>query len=316
MQRINPCSRKTPILKPLLLFLIPGGFFLPGCGSADSSENQKQNMQRIEIQGHRGCRGLMPENTIPAMLHALDLGVTTLETDVVITADSIPLLSHEPFFNHEISLQPNGLPIAETDERNFNIYRMSVQEVQQFDVGLKPHPRFPRQQKMATTKPTLEAVFDSVESYMTKHDRTHPLFNIETKSQPGTDRVFHPEPEKFIQLLMNVVIRKNMERYVTIQSFDIRTLQVLRRKYPKQSCALLIEEQDNRTVAVQIGELGFKPEIYSPHFSLVSRKLTEELHAQNIRVIPWTVNDRATIDRMLSYGVDGIITDYPDLFRQ
>lgn len=273
-------------------------------------------MQTPDIQGHRGCRGLMPENTIPAMLHALELGVTTLETDVVITSDSIPLLSHEPFFSHEISLQPDGFPIVEADERNFNIYRMSVKKVQQFDVGLKPHPRFPRQQKMAATKPTLEALFDSVAYYMTRHKRPYPLFNIETKSQPATDRVFHPEPETFLRLIMDVIIRKKMERYVTIQSFDIRTLQILRRKYPEQPCALLIEEHDKRTVALQIGQLGFKPEIYSPHFSLVSRELTEDLHAQGIRVIPWTVNDRPTIDRMLGYGVDGIITDYPDLFRQ
>ena len=169
---------------------------------------------------------------------------------------------------------------------------------------------------MAASKPSLQALFDSVARYMNTHARPYPRFNIETKCLPATDGVFHPEPGKFMEMVMDVVARNKMEQQVTIQSFDIRTLQVLRRKYPKQSCALLIEEHDNRTVAVQIGELGFKPEIYSPHFSLVSRKLTEELHAQDIRVIPWTVNDRATIDRLISDGVDGIITDYPDLFSR
>jgi glycerophosphoryl diester phosphodiesterase len=271
-------------------------------------------MKKLDIQGHRGCRGLMPENTIPAMLHALDLGVTTLETDVVITADNIPLLSHEPFFNHEISLQPNGLPISEAEERNFNIFRMTLEETSRFDVGLKPHPRFPRQRKMAAAKPSLQALFDSVARYMNTHTRPYPRFNIETKCLPATDGVFHPEPGKFMEMVMDVVARNKMEQQVTIQSFDIRTLQALRKKYPLQSCALLIEETDLSNYRIQLGELGFKPEIYSPHFSLVSRKLTEELHAQDIRVIPWTVNDRATIDRLISDGVDGIITDYPDLF--
>lgn len=271
-------------------------------------------MQKIDIQGHRGCRGLMPENTIAGMLRALDLGVTTLESDVVITADSIPLLSHEPFFSHEITLKQNGTPVTEQEEKSLNIYRMNLEETQRYDVGLKPHPRFPRQQKFAATKPTLPALFDSVALYMRSHKRPYPRFNIETKSLPATDEIFHPKPEIFVQLIMDLVIRKNMEKHVNIQSFDIRTLQALHHNYPRQSCALLIEEHDRRPFNTQLDELGFNPDIYSPHYSLVTRKLTDSLHARGIKVIPWTVNDRAAIDRMLECGVDGIITDYPDLF--
>ena len=105
----------------------------------------------FDIEGHRGCRGLMPENTIPAMYKAIDLGVTTLEMDAVITKDREVVVSHEPFFNHEITTKPDGTEVKESEERNLNIYHMTYEEVKQFDVGKKNHPRFPRQQKMAVT---------------------------------------------------------------------------------------------------------------------------------------------------------------------
>ena len=300
----------------LRIFLMLSGLLWFGCGSPNHSATSRHTLQTIDIQGHRGCRGLMPENTIPAMLHALDLGVTTLETDVVITADSIPLLSHEPFFSHEITLKADGLPVTEEEERSLNIYHMSLEETGRYDVGRKPHPRFPHQQKFSATKPTLEALFDSVAQYMSSHERPYPRFNIETKSMPETDDMFHPRPETFVRLIMDVVIRKKMQDLVTIQSFDIRTLQELHRKYPKQACALLIEEHDIRPFEAQLAALGFNPGTYSPYHGLVTKKLVEDMHSRGIKVIPWTVNDRPTIDRMLDCGVDGIITDYPDLFSR
>jgi glycerophosphoryl diester phosphodiesterase len=106
----------------------------------------------FDKEGHRGCRGLMPENTIPAMLKAIDLGVTTLEMDVVITKDSQVILSHEPFFNHEITTKPDGTAIPEAAERSYNIYQMSYAETQQYDVGLKPHPKFPTATKVGSYK--------------------------------------------------------------------------------------------------------------------------------------------------------------------
>ena len=103
----------------------------------------------FDKQGHRGCRGLMPENTIPAMLHALELNVTTLELDVVITKDKQVVLSHEPFFNHEITTKPDGALVAEAEEKSLNIYQMTFEEVKRFDVGTRPHPRFPLQKKLS-----------------------------------------------------------------------------------------------------------------------------------------------------------------------
>lgn len=268
----------------------------------------------FDKQGHRGCRGLMPENTIPAMIKAIELGVTTLEMDVVITKDKQVILSHEPFFSHEISTHPNGKPVERTEERKFNIYQLTYNETQQFDVGMKPNPRFLQQQKMEVRKPLLADVIDSVENYCRKHKLTVPFYNIETKSQPLTDHLFHPAPEEFVNLVMNVINQKGISERVIIQSFDFRTLQVIKAKYPGIKTAALIEDFDKKELEVHLKELGFIPTIYSPHYSLVTSELLQKCHAQKMRVIPWTVNEKLKIEELRKMGVDGIITDYPNLF--
>ncbi|MGB8194186.1 MAG: glycerophosphodiester phosphodiesterase [Chitinophagaceae bacterium] len=267
----------------------------------------------FDTQGHRGCRGLMPENTIAAMKAALNMGVTTLEMDVVITKDKQVVLSHEPFMSHEIATKPDGSYIDEKDEKRYNIYQMTYAEVKGYDVGLKPHPRFPRQQKMKAVKPLLRDLIDSVELFMMSSRRPHPFYNIETKCLPASDNVFHPEPAEFVELLMAVIKEKNLQERVIIQSFDFRTLQYLHQHYPAVKTAMLIEDYDKRTLDQQLKALGFTPTIYSPEYSLVNSTLIESCHKQNIKVIPWTVNDKPTIDRLKSLGVDGIISDYPDL---
>lgn len=270
--------------------------------------------QSLDTQGHRGCRGLMPENTIPAMIAALNMGVTTLEMDAVITKDKKVVVSHEPFFNHDITTKPDGSFIDQRDERNYNIYNMTYGEVSTYDVGMKPHPRFPRQQKMKAVKPLLSDLLDSVAQYMTTSRRPHPHFNIETKSTPAGDNIFHPAPAEFVELLMGVIKEKRLEDRVIIQSFDFRTLQYLHKHYPTIKTAMLVEDTDKRSLEQQLQALGFTPTIYSPHYSLVNGMVVEKCRQQHIRVIPWTVNDKATIERMKALGVDGIISDYPDLF--
>jgi len=269
----------------------------------------------FDTQGHRGCRGLMPENTIPAMINALDLGVTTLEMDAVITKDNKVVMSHEPFFNHEITTKPGGSYVTELEEKSLNIFLMTYDEVKKYDVGMKPHPRFQEQKKMKVSKPLLSDLLDSVQDYMTHHKRPLPYFNIETKTTPLTDNVYHPEPSKFVETLMSVIMEKGIQERVIIQSFDFRTLQYLHEKYPSIKTAMLIEDYDKRGLKDQLEALGFLPTIYSPEYSLVTEDLVKSCHGQKIKVIPWTVNDKATIDRLKALGVDGIISDYPNLFK-
>lgn len=297
--------------KPLML-LFALGMMLHSVQAQQSATVQST----FDRQGHRGCRGLMPENTIPAFLYALNLGVTTLEMDIVFTQDGVALVSHEPFFNHEITTQRNGAFIDSAAERQFNIYQMSYAATQSFDVGLKPHPRFPEQEKIAVHKPSLQSVFEAVQEYMKRSRRPFPHFNIETKTQPATDHIFHPEPSVFVDSLMQVIQQFQLETYCTIQSFDIRTLQYLHQHYPHQKTALLIEEDDTRSITAQLTELGFSPTIYSPHFSLLTPACIHELHEKSIQVIPWTVNEPHDMRRLLEWQVDGIITDYPNRLNE
>lgn len=291
---------------------------LSSCSNMKTITNTPLGDGGFDKQGHRGCRGLMPENTIPAMLHALDLNVTTLELDVVITKDKQVVLSHEPFFNHEISTITYGTyanpAITEANEKSFNIFQMTYEDTKRFDVGLKPHPRFPQQKKIAAQKPLLRDLFDSVAVYLQSHNRTQPYFNIETKCLAATDGIFHPKPEEFVELLMGVIKEKKMEQWVIIQSFDFRTLQYLHQHYPTIKTAMLIEDVDQRGIEKQIEALGFMPTIYSPHYSLVNKELIDYCHQRKIKVIPWTVNTKQEIEQLKIMGVDGIISDYPDLF--
>lgn len=268
----------------------------------------------FDWQGHRGCRGLMPENTIPALLHAIDLGVTTLEFDVVITADSQVVLSHEPFFSHEIATGPDGTLITEADEKQHNIFKMSWAELQYYDVGMRPHSRFPDQEKMAITKPLLSEVFEAVDAHIADNNLQSVRFNIETKCKPSTDNEFHPVPDVFAQLLWDEVKKAGVEERTTIQSFDVRTLQYLKAAQYAGPLALLVENE--QWIDANIDSLGFDPDIYSCYFMQVDIDLVEYAHARNILVIPWTVN---TVDAMIELkqlGVDGIITDYPNLISE
>jgi glycerophosphoryl diester phosphodiesterase len=268
----------------------------------------------FDKEGHRGCRGLMPENTIPAMLHALDLGVNTLEMDALITKDRKVIISHDPYFNAEISTRPDGQYVTRNEEKNFVIFNMDYLTTQSFDVGMKPYPRFPRQQKIPVHKPLLSDLIDSVEWYCRVHKIPPPFYNIETKCLPSTDNVYHPPPAEFVDLLMQVVLSKNILPRTIIQSFDPRTLILIHQKFPGTTTSLLIEGFDKRTVGQQINSLGYTPEIYSPEYTLVTDSLISKCHGLGMKVIPWTVNEAAGMRKLKDMGADGVISDYPDLF--
>ncbi len=277
-------------------------------------QSNKLEVKNFDKEGHRGCRGLMPENTIPAMLKAIDLGVTTLETDAIITKDKKVVLSHEPFFNHEISTKPDGTPVTEGEEKNLNIYRMDYTDVKKYDVGLRPHPRFEKQQKIAAIKPLLADMIDAVEQYCRDHKKQLPQYNIETKTQAATDEIYHPKPPEFVELLVAVIKEKKIESRVIIQSFDSRTLQYLHEHYPEFKTALLIEDDDKKAFALQLRDLGFIPSVYSPAFSLVTPLLVKQCREAGVGLLPWTVNEREKIIELKKMGVTGVISDYPDLF--
>ncbi|MEP7238348.1 MAG: glycerophosphodiester phosphodiesterase [Ferruginibacter sp.] len=270
----------------------------------------------FDKQAHRGGRGLMPENTIPAMLNAIGLGVTTLEMDISISKDNKVLLSHEPFFNHDITTKPDGSFISENELRSYNLYKMNYDEILKYDVGMKPHPLFPKQEKVKAVKPLLSDVFKAVKEYMMTVKRPFPFYNIETKSAAEGDNIYHPLPAEFVELLMKVIKENQMEDFVIIQSFDFRTLQYLHKHYPNIKTAMLIEADNKSSFRKQIKDIGFTPNFYSPEFTLVTDILINNCHELNMKIIPWTVNDKNKIEELKKMGVDGVITDYPNLFNE
>lgn len=269
---------------------------------------------KFDVQGHRGARGIMPENTIAGMIKALELGVTTLEMDIVISKDKQAVVSQEPYFNHEFSLTPTGKVISLKDEKKYNIYKMDYAEVKKFDVGLKVHPRFPGQQKITAYKPLLGELIDSVEAFVKLNKKPKPAYNIETKLIRKGDGEFQPSPEEYVEIIMEIVKKKKLEKRVIIQSFDVRTLQYLHQKYPKMKTSLGIDEKED--FENNIVNLGFKPTIYSPYSVLVGKNLVDKCHAAGVKIIPWTVNSVKDIEYLMGLGVDGIITDYPNLMGQ
>jgi len=268
---------------------------------------------KIDLQGHRGSRGLMPENSIEAMLEAIRWGVTTLEMDVVITKDKQVVLSHEPFMNIEIATLPVGVNNNE-NSKAFNIFQMTYEEVKTWDVGSKFNPRFPDQRKMKVHKPLLKELIEAVESYTKANKLPQVAYNIETKMSPDTDELFHPGPVEFVDLLSKVIIDAGIANRTTIQSFDPRSLIELHKRKTPFQLSYLIEATSKTTSAQVLARLGFKPDIISPEYSMVDASFVQDFHQQKMKIIVWTVNQEADIKKMAALGVDGIISDYPNRF--
>ncbi len=270
--------------------------------------------QQIDIQGHRGARGMMPENTIPAFLYAMDNGVTTLELDVVISKDGQVVVSHEPWMSHEICLDSSGNTFDKNTEKKYNIFQMQYQEVAQFDCGTKGNDRFIEQTKIKVSKPLLEEVIAAAEAHAKGVTYREIFYNIELKSQNNTDGILHPTPEEFSKIVYQLIDQYLPWQRVTIQSFDFRVLQYWHQNYPDVQLAALVE--NTKSIKANLDALGFKPAIYSPYFKLLSNKKVAQLHDLGIKVVPWTVNEAADMKQLVSWKVDGLITDYPNRAKQ
>lgn len=267
----------------------------------------------FDLQGHRGARGLYPENTIPAFRKALELGVCTLEMDIVISQDEQVVVSHDPWFNPVLTTLPDGSHPDPESFFEYKLFEMSFEKITSFDVGLRPHPGFPDQKKIPATKPALSDVITLAEEYVASSGRSNISYNIETKTRPEGDNIFHPEPGRVVELLLDVIESHGISSRTTIQSFDPRTLRQARRIGTTCRLSLLVELEDGNDLESQTNALGFVPEIYSPHYQLVTQEVVEKAHSMGMTILPWTVNDKAVMKRLLDYGIDGLITDYPDI---
>ena len=260
---------------------------------------------KIDIQGHRGCRGLMPENTIPAFRKAIEMGVNTLELDVVVSQDNIVVVSHEPYMNSEICLDPEGNTIPKQKELNYNLYQMEYESIKQFDCGLKFHPKFPEQKKLETHKPSLDEVLK-----LANTEKPEIKFNIELKALKTQYDIYTPKPRPFVELVLAVLKSNNVITKTTLQSFDLGVLEEIKKQTSEMSVVLLVDEDEN--IQDKIKRLIYKPEIISPYYKLLDKETVRQLQSENYSIIPWTVNEIDDMKIAIDWGVNGIITDYPD----
>ncbi len=291
--------------------------------------------QSLDLQGHRGARGLLPENTLPSFQRALELGVTTLELDIAITKDGVLVIHHDPTLNPDITRDASGRFL---EQRGPAINTLTWAQLQTYDVGrIKPGTDYARQfsdQKPldGTRIPRLADLFDLVRR--SGDDKVR--FAIETKLRPDQpEETLLPEP--FARAVVDEIRKAGMAGRSQILSFDWRSLQAVQKIAPEIQTVYLTAQQrwlDNVgagqpegsrwTAGFQFRDHGSIPKMiqaaggshWSVHFRDLDAQKTKEAQALGLKVLVWTVNDPSLMARMLDLGVDGLITDRPDLARR
>ena len=285
----------------------------------------------FDLQAHRGGRGLEPENTLPAFENALALGVDTLELDVGVTADGVVVISHDPALNPLIVRDAAGQWLAAGKGPLIN--SLTLGQLQTYQLGrIQPGTPYAstfaaQQARDGIRMPTLAALFERVKALGANEVR----FNIETKIDPTRpdDTV---SPETMTRALLQVVREAEMTARVTIQSFDWRTLQLVQELAPSIPTVYLTIQTANTdnvrdgawTAGFKLADHGNVPRlvkaaggsVWSPNGGAVTEALVRQAQALGLKVVPWTINSPADFDRMLGWGVDGLITDYPDRLRE
>jgi glycerophosphoryl diester phosphodiesterase len=251
-----------------------------------------EQTRHIDVHGHRGARGLRPENTLPAFEYAIAQGVDVLELDMAVTKDGVVVVSHDPI------LQP---PVCSGPKPMAAIHELTLAEVKQWDCGRIQNPGFTRQQAIPGTRmPTLEEVFALAPEGTFK-------FNIETK-------IFaeHPElappPDEFVRLVLALIRKHHLESRIILQSFDFRTLHEMKKQSPEIQLAALYEGPARGFVEIT-KEAG--ADMISPNYHLVTAEQVRAAHAAGIPVVPWTPDTEADWSLLVDAGVDAIITDDP-----
>lgn len=264
----------------------------------------------IDLQGHRGARGLLPENSIPAFRRALELGVNTLELDLAVSKEGRLVVSHEPWMSADICSTPDGRPVPAESAQEHSLYGMTYDEIARYDCGSRGNGRFPDQAPMPVAKPLLDSVIVMAERYTAAHGLPPIRYNMEIKTKPEHDGHHHPEPAAFARRLYDALVAHEVLSRSTVQSFDPRALEGMYAIDPGVTLGFLVNNDLGLTG--NLDRLTFTPDVYSPHHRLVDRELVEAVHRRGMAIIPWTVNDVETMRRLVTLGVDGIITDYPD----
>jgi glycerophosphoryl diester phosphodiesterase len=284
------------------------------CSSLYLSILQPMKAQQFDVEGHRGSRGLMPENTIPAFLKALDLGVHTLELDVIVSKDKKVVVSHEPYFNSLFTTKPDGKALTKAEEKSLNLYVMTYAEIKKYDVGQRVNPLFLEQNPMPVVKPLLSDVIKTCEKYIKEKGLKSVSYNIEIKSEEKEYGISQPATVVEFSDLVYAQIKKLAADRIVLQSFDFNVIkhwkkQIDAKVYKKVRLSALTERKGAEKT---FEELGFLPDIFSPYFKLLDENKVKFCHEKGVKVVPWTVNEVEDMKRMKAIGTDGLITDYPN----
>jgi len=278
---------------PLLVMLINSGLF--------------HTQNTIRIIGHRGCRGIMPENSIEGFKKAFEHGADGIEWDVVVNGEGKLVISHEPYFHKDFCLDPNGKAIE--DEKLYNIYKMTQAEIEAFDCGSKVHTGFPEQQKHITRKPLLKDVVTKLKSTIRGK-----LILFEIKSDEPEYGISQPYPVAYVDLILKEVAAYKLKNIVYM-SFDKNILEALHKEDPKLRLAYLTY-LPSKSAKAFLRELSFTPFALGMYHMTLNRRKVKQLRSKNVQVFAWTVNQPKTAHDMMSFGIDAIITDYPKLIIQ
>ncbi|WP_036035167.1 glycerophosphodiester phosphodiesterase [Leptospira mayottensis] len=319
----NPLKMNTKIkaiysLK--ILFVLILYFGANSCSNAPVIN--KPLDKSLDLQGHRGARGLRPENTWPAFEEAIRYGMTTLELDTVLTKDKKIVIHHDLDTNPTICQKKDGAPIVP-----ISLYDLTFAELKELDCGTKKNPKYPEQISVPGTELiTIEEFFVLVANIESKiPNRPKLKFNIEVKFPDEDQETFSIEKVKdHVNLLVQVVEKAKVADRTTIQSFYIQALPLVKEKNPKIKTSSLFSLTYFQGIMMKLGfgngtrqdvlkkTLEVKADIISPYFLYVTKEFVEEAHSHKISVIPWTVNDPEDMRKLMDAGVDGMISDYPD----
>jgi len=321
-------SQSSLLLGVLILSLASAS----GPARSDTSAVSGRRLTAFDIEAHRGGRALRPENTLPSFANALSMGVDTLELDMGVTRDGVVVVSHERGLNPDLARAPDGHYI----DTGIPFIKLTLAQVKQYDVGqIRPGSayaaRFPDQLAVPGTRiPALAEVFALVRRSGDRHVR----LNIETKIDPA-----HPEesldPEHFVATVLDLLRREQFADRVMIQSFDWRTLLLVQKQAPKIPTVYLTEQSESDANIFRDKPspwtAGFNPQehggsvprtvkaaggaIWSPDYQDVDAHSIAEAHQLGLPVVVWTVNRPEDMARLIDMGVDGIISDRPDLLR-